>query len=76
MSDGCGARTVPRGRRTPKLDMKQKTILDDAVGVTLNNEVPKLPDALPCFTVKSTVKVTMKDGSKKVYTKAVEIDVR
>ena len=39
-------------------------------------EVPKLPDALPRFTVKATVEVTMKDGSKKQYTKEVEIDVR
>ena len=28
------------------------------------------------FTVKATVEVTLKDGSKKVYAKEVEIDVR
>jgi len=51
-------------------------MLEDYASVTLKNEVPKLPDALPCFTVKATVEVTMKDGSKKEYTKEVEIDVR
>jgi hypothetical protein len=34
------------------------------------------PNALPAFTVKATVEVTMKDGGKKVYNKEVEIDVR
>jgi len=76
LSEGCGARTVPRGKMTPKLDIKQKTILEDAAGATLRVEVPKLPDALPRFTVKATVEVTLTDGSKKEYTKEVEVDVR
>jgi len=58
------------------LNVKTKTILLDATGAVVKVEVPKLPDALPHFTVKATVEVTMKDGSKKLYTKAVEIDVR
>ncbi|MDP6543962.1 MAG: hypothetical protein QGH60_08205 [Phycisphaerae bacterium] len=58
------------------LDVKKKTILEDARGSALRVEVPKLPDALPRFTVKATAEVTMKDGSKKKYTKEVEIDVR
>jgi len=37
--------------------------------------VPKLPEALPRFTVKATVEVTLNDGSKKEYTKEVVIDV-
>jgi hypothetical protein len=37
--------------------------------------VPKLPEALPRFTVKATVEVTLNDGSKKDYTKEVVIDV-
>jgi len=76
MSSGCGARTVRRRNVIPVLDIKKKTILADYAGVILKNEVPKLPDALPHFTVKSTVEVTMKDGSKKKYTKEVVIDVR
>jgi len=72
-----GARLTKRRHPGPTaLNVKKTTILEDAVNVILKNEVPKLPDALPRFTVKSTVEVTLKDGSKKVYTKEVEIDVR
>jgi len=56
-------------------DCKGGTILKDAT-MTVREDVPKLPDALPRFTVKATVEVTLKDGGKKTYTKAVEIDVR
>ncbi len=38
--------------------------------------MPKLSNALPLFTVKTIVEVTLKDGSKKEYTKEVKIDVR
>jgi len=51
------------------------TILEDATA-TVREDVPKLPDALPRFTVKATVEITLKDGSKKKYTKEVAIDVR
>lgn len=61
--------------RSVSLDVKQKTILKDATTAALRVETPKLPDALPHFTVKATVEVTLKDGSKKKYTKEVEIDV-
>ena len=56
-------------------DCKGGTILEDATAA-LRVEVPKLPHALPRFTVKATVEVTLKDGSKKEYAKEVEIDVR
>jgi hypothetical protein len=52
------------------------TFLADAVDVKRTISIPKLPDALPRFTVKATVEVTLKDGSKKEYSKEVEIDVR
>jgi len=58
------------------LNVNRKTILTDAVGATVQVDAPKLPDALPRFTVKATVEVTLKDGGKKVFTKEVEIDVR
>ena len=61
---------------TASLDVKQKTILADAAGAAVQVDVPVLPDALPRFTVKAVVEVTMKDGSKKEYSKEVEIDVR
>ena len=74
---GSGVRfTNKPSFNSASLDMKQQTILADAVGAIIKNEVPKLPDALPRFTVKSTVEVTLKDGSKKEYTKEVEIDLR
>ena len=68
--------TLPPGSRPQNMRVPTATILEDYASVTLKNEVPKLPDALPCFTVKSTVEVTMKDGSKKTYTRKVTIDVR
>jgi hypothetical protein len=60
----------------PSLDVRQKTILEEAGGATVRVDVPELPEALPRFTVKATVEITLKDGSKKEYTKEVEIDVR
>ncbi len=56
--------------------MWKATILEDATSSALRIEVPKLPAALPRFTVKATVEVTLKNGSKKKYTKEVVIDVR
>jgi len=58
------------------LNLQKKTILTDATHGVLKHELPKLPDALPRFTVKTTVEVMFKDGSKKEYTKEVEIDIR
>ncbi|MDP6545834.1 MAG: hypothetical protein QGH60_17765 [Phycisphaerae bacterium] len=58
------------------VEIGEVTFLADAVDVKRTITIPKLPDALPCFTVKATVEVTLKDGGKKLYTKAVEIDVR
>ena len=76
-SKGSGPRwTSKQSTVDVLLDVKQTTILEDATGVRRRIEAPKLPDALPRFTVKATVEVTLKDGSKKVYTKEVEIDVR
>lgn len=72
-----GARYTSRPHPGPTaMNVEKKTILEDAIGATVRVDVPKLPDALPCFTVKATVEVTMKDGSKKEYAKEVEIDVR
>jgi hypothetical protein len=77
LSQGCGRRFT-RKAQPPRIacDVKQKTELKDYASVTLSNEVPKMPDALPSFTVKSTVQVTMKDGSRKEYTRKVTIDIR
>ena len=72
----AGPRWTYRPACPNRLDVWKATILEDYAGVALKNEVPKLPDALPRFTVKATVEVTMKDGSKKEYAKEVEIDVR
>jgi len=76
-SKGSGPRWTSRPRTgSVSLNVKQKTNLEDAAGVAVRQDLPKLPGALPRFTVKATVEVTLKDGSKKVYTKEVEIDVR
>jgi len=73
--DGARYTSRPRFRRTA-LNVEKQTILENAASAALKLEAPKLPDDLPCFTVKATVEVQMKDGSKKEYTKEVEIDVR
>jgi hypothetical protein len=39
-------------------------------------DVPRLADELPCCSVKATVEVTLKGGSKREYTKQIEIDLR
>lgn len=72
----AGRRFTSRPPCPNRLDVWKATVLADATSSALRVEVPKLPDALPKFTMKATVEVTMKDGSKKVYTKEVEIDVR
>ena len=68
----------PKTKEKPPADVKigKVTFLADAVDVKRTITIPKLPDALPRFIVKATVEVTLKDGSRKLYTKAVEIDVR
>ena len=45
------------------------------VGVCLIHDIPKLPDALPKFKMKTTIEVTREDGGKKLYAKEVEIDL-
>ncbi len=74
-SDGARYTSRPHPGRTA-LNVEKQTILEDATSATLYLEAPKLPDDLPCFTVKATVEVNMKDGSKKEYSKEVVIDVR
>jgi len=72
---GAGRRFTSRPTCPDRLDVWKATVLEDATNSALRIEVPKLPDALPRFTVKATVEVTMKDGSKQEFTKEVEINV-
>jgi len=73
---GSGPRWTSRPRTADLLDVWQAAVLEDVKDVRRLIEAPKLPDALPRFTVKATVEVTLKDGSKKEYAKEIEIDVR
>lgn len=75
-SGGSGQRWTYRARRHTPATIGKEIRLDDVVDVKRTINLPNLPDALPCFTVEATVEVTLKDGGKKLYTKAVEIDVR
>ena len=61
---------------TRSLDVRTITILKDAVHSRLIHEIPAFPEALPEFTIKTTVEVTFKDGRKKRYEKAVAMDLR
>jgi hypothetical protein len=73
---GAGARFTNRPTCPDRLDVWDATVLEEATSSALRIEMPQLPDALPCFTAKATVEVTMKDGSKQEFTKEVAIDVR
>jgi hypothetical protein len=73
---GSGPRWTSRPRAADRLDVWNAAVLEDAKDVHRRIEAPKLPDALPRFAVKATIEVTLKNGTKKEYTKEVEIDVR
>jgi len=73
---GAGRRFTSRPSCADRLDVWDATVLQDAASSALRVDVPKLLDALPRFTVKATVEVTMKDGSKKEYKKEVAIDLQ
>ncbi len=75
-SGGSGQRWTYRARRHTPATIGKEIRLDDVVDVKRTINLPNLPDALPCFTMEATVEVTLKNGGKKLYTKAVEIDVR
>ena len=72
----AGPRWTSRPAVPDRLDVWKTSILEDAKSATLRIEAPKLPDALPKFTVKATVELTMKDGAKKKYTKEVQVEVK
>ncbi|MEM7147496.1 MAG: hypothetical protein AAF591_20440 [Verrucomicrobiota bacterium] len=68
--------TSRRSFKTRSLDVRGIAILEDAVGSRLLHEIPKFPEALPAFTVKTTVEVTLEGGERKRYEKSVAIDLR
>ncbi|MDA7526328.1 hypothetical protein N8525_04110 [Verrucomicrobiales bacterium] len=68
--------TSRKSFNTRSLDVKTITILKDAVSSRLIHDIPAFPQALPEFTIKTTVEVTLEDGRKKLYEKAVAIDLR
>jgi hypothetical protein len=72
---GAGRRFTNRPTCPDRLDVWEATVLEEATNSALRIDVPKLPEALPRFTVKATIEVTMKDGSKQEFTKEIEIDV-
>jgi hypothetical protein len=68
--------TTRRSFVTRSLELGTITILKDAVRSRLIHEIPKLPDDLPKFTVKTTVEVTLEGGGKKLFEKEVAFDLR
>ena len=58
------------------LDVRNATVLENAVGSRLIHKVPQLPDALPAFTVQTTVEVTLTSDQTKLYTRKVAFDLR
>lgn len=67
--------TDRKGFGSRSLDVKKTTIIGEAHGARLIHEVPDLPAGLPKFTVKTTVEVTLVNGDKKRFEKAVDIDL-
>ena len=61
---------------TRSLKVETTTIHEKGLTTRLIHEVPQLPDALPQFTVKTTVEVTLEGGQKKLYAKEVKFDLR
>ncbi len=61
---------------TRSLKVETTTIHEKGLTTRLIHEVPQLPDALPQFTVKTTVEVTLEGGEKKLYAKEVKFDLR
>ena len=47
----------------------------EPVDVKRTVTIPRLPESLPKFDVTATVEITLKDGSKKTYSKTVNIDI-
>ena len=74
-SGGSGQRWTYRDRRHSPASIGKQTKLEDVVDVKRTINLPKLPDALPRFDVTATVELTLEDGSKKTYTKTVNIDI-
>ena len=68
--------TSRRSFNTRSLDVRNITILEDAVRTRLIHDIPQFPGALPDFTVKTTIEVTLEGGGKKLYEKKVTIDLR
>ena len=67
----------PKTKEKPPVDINigEVTFLAAAVDVKRTITIPKLPEALPKFDVTATVEITLKDGSKKTYSKTVNIDI-
>jgi len=67
--------TNRRSFGTRSLNVKQTTILNDAIRAKLIHEVPSFPESLPKFTVKTTVEIDLKGDKKKRYSKSVQLDL-
>ncbi len=57
------------------LDVRNTTILENAVGSRLIHEVPRFPDALPAFTVQTTVEIALPNNQKKHYVRKAAFDL-
>jgi len=67
--------TTRRSFTTRSLNVRSTTIIRDAVSSRLIHDIPKLPDALPKFTVKITIEVNCEGGGKKLFSKEVTVDL-
>ncbi len=72
---GSGPRWTSRPRAANRLDVWNAEVLEDAADVSRRIEVPDLPAALPRFTVRAIVEVTLEGGAKKEYVKEVVVDI-
>jgi len=57
------------------LNVESIQVFDKVKDVKLRNEIPKFPEALPEFTIKTTIEMTMEDGSKEEIKRDTKVDV-
>jgi len=72
---GSGPRWTSRPRAADRIDVLSAAVLEEPADVSLTVEAPEFPDALPRFTIKATIRITLKNGARKTYAREVEIDL-
>lgn len=71
----AGPRWTQRPPVPDRLDVWKTSVFEEAKDAVPKIESPDLSKVLPKLSLKATVEVTLKNDSKKTYTKEVEVDL-